>query len=130
MYQKRKIPPKRLALSRNVDRLLQAKGWRQADLARSSGLDRRLISSTMNCHSYPGRENLAKIAAGLGVDLRVLLDRSAPKQTPVSPVWMRDDPDAPGNKIIEVTSCSVSEAVAHKIIEYVFLGVEPDACRQ
>ncbi|MCH4543182.1 helix-turn-helix domain-containing protein [Ochrobactrum sp. A-1] len=58
---------------RRVYQLMTAKGWRQAELARRSGLTRDAISTYVTGRSFPSPQNAAKLAEALGVTAEELL---------------------------------------------------------
>lgn len=49
---------------------MDERGWRQSDLARAAGINRAYISEYLRKGSIPKRQNLEKIAHGLGVSVR------------------------------------------------------------
>ena len=52
---------------RHLHRLMVAKGWLQAELARQAGLSRNTITTYIRGRSYPSRESLEKLASVLGI---------------------------------------------------------------
>lgn len=50
------------------------RGWTQAELARRAGLNRNVVNTTENETSFPTRENLARMASALGIELNELTD--------------------------------------------------------
>lgn len=68
--------PKHLAkdeFARRLYKLMIDKGWRQADLARSSGLPRNAVSVYMRGASLPNRDSLKALAKAFNVDPDMLL---------------------------------------------------------
>lgn len=68
--------PKHLAkdeFARRLYKLMVDKGWRQADLARSSGLPRNAVSVYMRGASLPNPESLKALAKAFNVDPDKLL---------------------------------------------------------
>lgn len=57
----------KIEFGRRLERLMSAKFWRQADLAREAGLNRDAVSTYVNGKSYPSPVNLKKLADALGV---------------------------------------------------------------
>lgn len=57
-----------------VAEMRRDRGWSQAELARRAGLNRNVVNTTENELSFPTRENLARIAQALGVELNKLTD--------------------------------------------------------
>lgn len=65
-----RLAPKHLTLQefgRRLYNLMLKKGWRQADLARASGLPRDSISTYVRGTVRPTEESLKKVASALGV---------------------------------------------------------------
>lgn len=54
---------------RRIERLAEARGWRQIDLARQSGVRQSAISKWKRGTQEPDRKSLVKIAAALGVSV-------------------------------------------------------------
>lgn len=70
------LAPKHLTLQefgRRIYQLMLKKGWRQADLARESGLPRDSISTYVRGTVRPTDESLKKVAKALGVEKEDLL---------------------------------------------------------
>lgn len=70
------LTPKALTrqeFGRRVYQLMLAKGWRQSDLARRSGLGRDSISTYIRGRSFPEPVSLQKMAKALGVTSEELL---------------------------------------------------------
>lgn len=98
--------PKHLAkeeFGRRLETLMREKGWRQAELARRSGLMRNAISVYLRGDSLPNPESLDKLAHALGVEpdkllpnyLENTIDRNHPelefRVSPADPktAWIR-----------------------------------------
>lgn len=62
----------KFALADRLKRCATEKGWKQAELARRSGLDRQLIGSYWHGKTRPSRDNLIALADALEVDPRWL----------------------------------------------------------
>jgi transcriptional regulator with XRE-family HTH domain len=62
---------------RRLHKLMLAKGWRQADLARAAGLQRANVNSYVNGGSYPSELNLRALAQALGTEPETLLPNYA-----------------------------------------------------
>lgn len=63
----------RQEFARNLHVAIMHKGWRQADLARSTGLARNNISTYVRARCFPSRVSLEKLAHALGVEAETLL---------------------------------------------------------
>jgi transcriptional regulator with XRE-family HTH domain len=65
---------------------LQAKGWRQADLARASGLDSAVISNLVNGRRNPGVNSCVAIARALSLPNEEVLEAAGllPKEKGMS----------------------------------------------
>jgi transcriptional regulator with XRE-family HTH domain len=57
-----------------IAELRRDRGWTQAELARRAGLNRNVVNTTENETSFPTRENLARMASALGIELNELTD--------------------------------------------------------
>lgn len=57
----------KLSFASKIAEELSARGWTQADLAKSSGLTSAVISRTINSESYPSPETMVSIAKGFGL---------------------------------------------------------------
>jgi len=76
LKQKSALIPKHLAkdeFARRLYKLMIDKGWRQADLARASGLPRNAISVYMRGASLPNPESVKALAKVFDMDPGVLL---------------------------------------------------------
>ena len=58
---------------RRLYKLMAAKGWRQAELARRAGIGRDSVSTYINGRSTPTQQNLDGLSRALGVPSNVLL---------------------------------------------------------
>lgn len=66
-------------------RELEKRGWRQADLARASGLDTAMVSNLLNGNRKPGEVSCKAIARGLGLPPETVF-RAAGILPPINPV--------------------------------------------
>lgn len=110
-------------LANNIYRLLLAKGWRQADLVRETGLPRDMVSNYVLAKVMAPGDNIKKIAEAFGVPPTELLADFTDHKDTASPLEMRASATEPGKTWIKVARY-VSNATARKIFELVQLEDE------
>lgn len=74
------LPPKPITkeeFGRRLYKLMSAKGWRQAELARRAGIGRDSVSNYVAGKSFPTALNLEKLAKALGADADEILPNHA-----------------------------------------------------
>lgn len=62
------------AMAQKIQRLIQERGWIPADLARHAGINRDVVSTTLNGKSFPSKASLEAMARALGVKANDLSD--------------------------------------------------------
>ena len=113
------LTPKHLTkqeFGKRVYDLMQARGWRQSDLARHSGLPRDSVSTYILGKSLPTAPSLAKLAKAFGVRPSELLPNHIENAiTDDIPAFeIRVSPNAPGTAWMRINR-AVPVAVAMKI---------------
>jgi transcriptional regulator with XRE-family HTH domain len=102
-----------------------AKGWRQADLVKASGLPRDSISTYMLGKTLPEKENLKAIATALGVEPKDLIPTYVEviDEGAESPFEMKVNGKDASKTWIRVAT-TVSSVTARKIFELIQLDAE------